>query len=262
MDFKITEYKPIETIGFNYEELKAELIDKTEYYQHIVYTEDTIKSAKTDRADLNKLKKALNDKRLEVQREILKPLDDFKTKIDELVKYIDKSVTNVDMQVKEYEAKVKREKEDACRKLFENLNRFDWLTYDQVADGKWLNASTSMTSIQESIEFTLNGIESSISALHGLPYEFEATECYKKTLSLAQALEENKKLAELAAKKAELEKAKEEVKEEPHVIEVARVEAEPEEEKELMTLEVKINSKEYDALTEWLDGQGIEWSMR
>ena len=278
MDFKITEYKPMERIGFNYEELKQELVEKTDFYQHIVYTDDTIKTAKTDRADLNRLKKALNDKRLEVQREILKPFDDFKAKIDELISYINKSVENVDSQVKAYEAKVKEEKEHAIRAKFDELNTLDWLVFDQIFDTKWLNASASMGAIESEMKLILSGIEANVNSLKGVEYEFEATERYKTTLSLADALNENKRLIDLAFKKAEAEaKAKDVVKvaddiklfdgaarqeaiKETSVIEVARVE-EPVEDKEWMTLKVQINSKQYDDLEQFLNDRGIEWRM-
>ena len=53
-------------ILFNYEELKSELAEKLEKYNRMVVTEDGLAAAKKDRAALNKLLKALDDKRIEV----------------------------------------------------------------------------------------------------------------------------------------------------------------------------------------------------
>ena len=256
MEFKLTNYEPVKAIDFNYEELKAELTEKVEVYQRIVYTDDSIKAAKSDRAELNRMKKALNDKRIEIQKEFMKPFDGFKEHIDELIGLINKSVENVDAQVKAFETKVKADKERELKALFDVKNTFVWLTFEKILDQKWLNASTTMGAIDNEMNLILSGIEVNLNSLKGLEHEFEATERYKETLSIAEALNENRRLTELAKKKSELE-----TKEENPFIEVSNVEFKPEEPGEWMNLKVKINSAQYDALTEWMNGQGIEWSM-
>ena len=65
MELKI--YNPsedgfIKAIEWNYDELKAELVKKLEYYKGLVYTEDQIKEAKADRAKLNALTTAIDEK--------------------------------------------------------------------------------------------------------------------------------------------------------------------------------------------------------
>ena len=164
MEFKITKFEPV-AVKFNYEEIKKELVEKVDIFKHIVYTNETIKTAKTDRSELNKVKKALNDKRIEVQKEYMKPFDTFKGQVDELIDYVNESIENVDMQVKDYEARAKVEKEAACRAKFTEKNRFDWLTYEKVSNAKWLLVSTSMSSVEEDMVFTLNGIEAILNAL-------------------------------------------------------------------------------------------------
>ena len=54
MELKVNEYQLPEQILFNYEELKAELTEKVQHYETLVYTDDQIKEAKTDRALLLK----------------------------------------------------------------------------------------------------------------------------------------------------------------------------------------------------------------
>lgn len=244
MEFKITMQKPAEAITFNYEEIKAELLEKIEFYRHIVYTEDSFKQAKADRAELNKLKKALNDKRLEVQKEYMKPFDLFKTHIDELIEYVNMSAENVDAQVKEYETKVKNEKKKTIEDFFNLVNKYSWLRFEQIFDQKWLNASVSMGAVENEINIILTGIEVNLNSLKGLEYEFEAMEFYKESLSLPMAIMENKRLIDLANKKNE--QVKVETSDEPRT---------------RMSLTVNINTKEYDALTEWLNSRGIEWSI-
>jgi hypothetical protein len=279
MEFKITKYTLPEAIQFNFEELKTELVEKTEAYKHMVYTDKDIKAAKADRADLNRLKKALNDERINRQKEYMKPFDSFKKQVDEIISIIDEPVKIIDEQVKAFEKQAKEKKEKEVRELFASLNTYDWLTFEQVFDQKWLNASTSMSTIEGDINVILAGIETNMGSLKGLEYEFEATEEFKRTLSLSDALAENRKLIDLAKKRAEMEAVLEQAKAgEIPVIEVDSVKVEnptdapfinvekveelkPSVPGEWMTLKVKINEYEFDALTEWLNGQGIEWSI-
>lgn len=279
MNIKIDEYQLPAKITFNFEEIKAELTTKLETYKHMVYTESDIKAAKADKAELNKLKKAVNDERIARQKEYMKPFDALKKQMDEIISLIDEPVRVIDEQVKAYEAKQKEEKERNVRELFGNINPYEWLTFDQVFDSKWLNASTSMSTVEEQMKLNFATIETNLNTLKGLEYEFEATERFKETLSLSSAVTENKRLSDLAKRKAELEAAKEAakeaIKEEPKEEPKAEIKEEPkeepmpmeepgeaaEEEKEWMELQVKINTSEYTALVDWLKASGIEWRI-
>ena len=67
MELRINTWKSPEVIDFNFEELKEEITTKSALYKNMVYTDETIKDAKSDRALLNKFKTALEDKRKEVK---------------------------------------------------------------------------------------------------------------------------------------------------------------------------------------------------
>ena len=76
MELKI--YNPqddgfVQKIDWNFEELKAEITSAAQEYETSVYTDETIKSAKADRAKLNKFVDALNAKRTEIRKQLLKP---------------------------------------------------------------------------------------------------------------------------------------------------------------------------------------------
>lgn len=256
MEFKVTEYKLPEAIKFNFEELKNELAVKTEAYKNMVYAPEDIKAAKSDRAELNRLKKALNDERLNRQKEYMKPFDAFKKQVDEVISIVDSAVKNIDEQVKAFESKIKEEKSWELRGKFDEINTLDWLIFDQIFDTKWLNASVSVNTAAEDMKIIISSIETNLGSLTGLEHEFEAKEYYMRTLSLADALNENKRLIDLDIKRAEMEQKKE-----APVIEVSKLEETVSMPKEWMTLNVCINESDYDALAEWLDKQGIEWSI-
>lgn len=206
MELKINEVTLPEQITFNYEELKQELTDKVSMYETLVYTDDQIKEAKSDKANLNKLKKALNDERIRLEKEYMTPFNDFKSKINEIISIIDKPVAVIDKQVKEFEEKKKQDKLDEITNFFNSTLHPDWMHLSQIMNEKWLNASVSMKSVKDDIDARLDQIENDLSTLNSLPeFGFEAQEVYKSSLDINKALNEGRRLSEIQKKKTEYE---------------------------------------------------------
>lgn len=215
MELKVNAVAIPEAITFNYEELKTELLQKVSVYETMIYGEDQIKEAKADRANLNRLKKALNDERIKREKEYMQPFNQFKAQINEIISIIDKPVAVIDKQVKEYEEQQKAEKMDQIDAFFckqwNSRNLPCALEIDNIMDHKWLNSSVSMKSIQEAIIVKLDQIEKDIAVIRSLPsYAFEAEQQYLVSWDLAKAVSEAHRLQELAEKKAayEAERAK------------------------------------------------------
>lgn len=203
MELKVTEYQLPEKISFNFEELKQELTEKVSHYETLVYTDEQIKEAKEDRANLNKLKKALNDERIRREKEYMVPFNAFKAQIAEIISIIDKPVAVIDKQVKAYEEQRRQDKLDEITEFFNETEHPEWLHIAQIMDDKWLNASVSVKSITESMESKLDQIEMDLTTLHDLPeFGFEATEIYKTSLNLNKALNEGHRLSEIQKQKA------------------------------------------------------------
>lgn len=222
MELKIQPYQCPEQILFNYEELKTMLLEKAEHYAAIVYTEEQIKDAKADRANLNRLKKALNDERLKREREYMESFNVFKAQINEIISIIDKPCAVIDKQIKEFEESQKAEKNRAILEYWESKNVPGWY---QTIDTKWLNASASMKSIKTAIDAQIEQIEKDLAVIRALPtYAFEAEEVYKRTMSLSDAVSEAHRLQEVAERKAEWEKKIAYIKEqEQHRAEAAAI---------------------------------------
>lgn len=207
MELRIEQVAIPEKIAFNYEELKQELTDKVKMYETLVYTDEQIREARADRADLNRLKKALNDERIRREKEYMQPFDAFKAQVNEIIGIIDKPVAMIDRQVKEYEEKQKQEKKERILEYFMSRTRHEWLTVALIWNEKWLNASSSMKSIQAEIDARLATIESDLVTLSNLPeFAFEAVETYKTTLDLNKSIAEGHRLSELQKRKAEQER--------------------------------------------------------
>lgn len=210
MELNIKEVALPKKIEWNYEELKAEIAEKAKTYETMVYTDDQIKLAKSDKAKLNHLKKALNDERIAREREYMKPFNEFKSQINEIISIIDKPVSVIDKQVKEYDQIKKREKAKKCLELFEELNReYDWLDYSKVSNPKWTNTTFTLKKVQEEIEGKLEQIKNDLKTLSSLEaYSFEAIEEYKRSLDVGKAIAEGQRLVDIQKRKEEMERRK------------------------------------------------------
>lgn len=229
MELRVNEVAIPEKIDFNYDELKAELTSKVSFYETLVYTDDQIKDAKADKANLNKLKRALNDERIRREKEYMQPFNVFKAQINEIIGIIDKPIAVIDEQVKAYDEKRKAEKQKAIEDLFSQIGFQNFVTLEKIWDPKWLNASVSMKSIEDQMKSRMYEIGNGVLTLSQLPeFGFEATEVFKETLDINKAISEAKRMSEIAKAKAEAEARRKAAEEARKAAEEARRKAEEE----------------------------------
>lgn len=247
MELKITEWKSPKIINFNFEELKDEITSKSALYKNMIYTDDTIKEAKADKAALNKFITALEDKRKEVKKQCLEPYNQFEKQIKELVSIIDEPVRLIGEQISAFEEKEKEIKRQKIAELFENAGFQNFVKLEQIADPKWLNKSVSLKSIEDELKNTVYKIGHDITVINALQeFSFEAMEHYKKTLDLSSAIAEGQRLADIQKRKLEHEakmkelEAAQAAKAEAKADAIAEEDAEPEiiNEPELVTREL------------------------
>ena len=206
MELKVNETKLPQPITFNYEELKTAIAEKAEIYAHVVYTDETIKEAKADKASLNKLKKTLNDERIRREREYMKPFNVFKEQVNDLIAIIDKPVQVIDEQIKDYQERQKTEKNNEIIALVNEYPFPAQLDIELIWNPKWLNASFSMSQVKAEIEQKLKDINDDLATIDKLEkFSFEARERYFETADIRAALDTANRLAESERRKAEYE---------------------------------------------------------
>ncbi|MCI9247470.1 MAG: DUF1351 domain-containing protein [Clostridia bacterium] len=154
MELKTSEVQEIAPVTFNFEELKKELTEKSKYYATAVYTEDTITTAKQDRANLNKLVKAVDDEKKRVKNIIMKPYTTFETQCKELMEIVKNAVENIDSQIKSFEDKKKQEKiQQVIQYFFDHVGIYDGLiNFDIIYNDRWENVTYEMKTIQQEID--------------------------------------------------------------------------------------------------------------
>lgn len=275
-------------IGFNFEELKAELAERLEHYNGLVVTEDGIKEAKADRAKLNKLRTAIDTRRKDIKKEYLKPYSEFEGKIKELTVLIDQPIKAIDTQLSDYEQRRKEAKLQRVTEAYEAAipeTIKDIIPLQRILDQKWLNATTTMKSIEEELQGWEKRVNADLLALETVEEEYQAAvrKTYIDTLDVTRAIKERDNLKEAEAaflareaqRKARLEeqKAQEEArkaKEAELAAQAAKapVEANPEpqaapeapqEKRYALRLEFSVTMEQATALRNFIDENHIEY---
>ena len=106
-------------LEFNYDTLKSALAARMDLYRGLVVTEDGIKAAKQDRADLNKLREAIDAKRKEVKKACLAPYNNFEARVKELTALVDAPIAAIDKQLQQYEEQRRATKRADVQAIYE-----------------------------------------------------------------------------------------------------------------------------------------------
>lgn len=183
-------------IGFNFEEIKEKLNSELEIYKNMIFTEDSKAEAKKTIASLRKLKKSVNDKKLEVKKSFMIPYTNFETQVKELDNLIDEPINFINNQVEEFERRRVEEKKSLISEIYteimaEHEEASGYLPLQRIYDSKWENATTTKKAITEAIAERVDHVEKDLSIIHSMESEFEdkGIEKYKATLELSDAIE-------------------------------------------------------------------------
>lgn len=156
MELKI--YNPqedgfVQKIEWNYEELKTEVSTAANEYAVSVYTDETIKQAKADKAKLNKFIEALTGTRTKVRKKLLAPDEQFGREVKDIEGIVRKAIDNIDGQIKDYERRQREEKTGKVRDFYDaNIHDIEkYLPFERVMKPEYALTSTTMKSIKEEI---------------------------------------------------------------------------------------------------------------
>lgn len=148
--------KQLPVITMNFEEVKASLVENMERYKGIIVTEESLKDCKATQKDLAGLRNKLDTYRKDVKREMEKPIKAFESDCKELIGLIAEVEAPIKAGITEFDNKRREEKRkfadikifETCQALGLEKKYADQLT---VLD-KYLSLSASQKSIKEDIE--------------------------------------------------------------------------------------------------------------
>lgn len=189
-----TQATPLQPVQWNHEEVKQWLSEQLESYTGRVYTEKDIPTAKSDRAKLNHVRDALDQRRKDVKKMYLDPYTEFECQVKELVGMVEQCSGAIDAQVKAFEQAQKDAKLQDCKDIFaewvKELN--GQLSFDKIYNPRWLNKSFSLDAVEKEIRDELAKIRANLVAIKAAASETDldaATTEYLQTLDLAQTIQ-------------------------------------------------------------------------
>ena len=166
------------SIETNFEEIKAALAAGLEEYKGMVFTAESQPEAKKTVASLRKLKKAMNDRRIEIKIAFMVPYTNFEAQVKELDKLIDEPIDFISGQIEEFERKRVEEKKvligDTYTSIMaEHETAAAYLPLDRIYDSRWENATTTQKSITEAITAHVEQVEKDLATIRAMESEFE-----------------------------------------------------------------------------------------
>lgn len=135
------EHPELPAIRWNEAEVQQNLTEMLAAYTGRVYTPDTIKDAKADRAAVNKLDKQLSDAARSAKAFYMKPLEEFLQSAKQMQGQCKAVSGAIDQQVKAVEEAERQDKQDALRAVYADCigELRELIPFDRLLVPQWLN---------------------------------------------------------------------------------------------------------------------------
>lgn len=256
----------VQKITDNMSEVKEYALETKKYYENLVFTDEQIKEAKDERANINKAVKKVADYRKDIVDKFNKPLEEFVRNAKETESILKEASNSIDVQVKKYEEEEKQKKKSECEELFNQIigDLSELITFEKTFDNKWLNKTTKMTEVEQDIKNIIEKVNTGLQAIKELDSEFE-TELINTFLTdydLSKAIMKNTQLKAQKEKLAKTEVAKEETKEEMIKEMVTKPVEDVEDERNIIktyTLKITANYTKMTALRKFMEINDIKF---
>lgn len=178
-ELSIVGLENIEITSWDFEKIKAELSQALSAYKNMVYTDESIKSAKDDKSVLAKAKKMVEDQRKAYKAKCLAPYEKTELQVKEIVVMIEEQRVLIDEVVKDYTERQKQEKLATIKSYYDKkafvLGTEAERLFESLLDPKWLNASTAKKKYEEEIQIAINKAAIDLQAVKNMNSPFVDT---------------------------------------------------------------------------------------
>ena len=149
--------------------------EKIKYAMSLECTEESVKEVKNVRAELNKIKTTLEDKRKQVKSAVLQPYEEFETIYNELVKNkLLVADASLKQEIEDIESEQKRQKETELREFVEEHCKANNVHIDFEKIGLNITLSASMKSLKEQAKTFIEKVASDLKLIE--MEEYKATQ--------------------------------------------------------------------------------------
>lgn len=202
----------IPAMSWNKDEVQKNLDEMLAAYTGRVYTPDSIKSAKADRALIRKWNTQLGSALTAANKLYTDPLESFKTSIREMQAQCDKAANAIDKQVKAVEQAEKDEKAASLRLVYQDCidELKPLIPFERLLDAHWLNKTYDLAQAEKELRQAVENIRSDLAFLRetcGIDLEPCTTE-YLKDFSVNAAVREHNRREDSRSAQREAEAAR------------------------------------------------------
>lgn len=190
MNNELIKVKQLPEIEEHLKNVSLEIDEKIKNATSLICNEETIKTIKELRAELNKDYKEFEIQRKAVKEQVLKPYNDFE---DIYKKCISDKFKNADLilkgRVEIVENELKGKKEQEVKDYFEEYrvaNEIDFITYEQAKINTTLSAS--MKSLKEQAKQFIDKVVEDLKLIETQEHKAEILVEYKNTLNISNAI--------------------------------------------------------------------------
>lgn len=199
------EIKGISEIEDNIQEVQSYALELAKYYENVVFSEEDLKEAKNEKADVNKFKKKVSDFRKEITKKWNEPLQKFVDTAKTTETILSDTYDTINKQITVYEEEKLAIKNNEVKEYFEELaikEQIDFIDYSRANINVTLTAS--MKSLKEQAKTFVDKILEDLKLINSQEYSDEILIEYKKDLNVSKAI------CDVKDRHIALEKAKEE----------------------------------------------------
>ena len=190
----------------NFEQLKTTLQGLMARYEGRVYGPETLALAKSDKKELTRLRKQIDERRKEIKRTYLAPYNEFEAKVKELLALIDAPLDEIKAVVAEADEQERAAKREEVHAFYRTKAAALGSFADQVwnspafAESKWFTkscaASVWQREVQEKVEAAARELD--MIRTTGGQHTAALTERYLSSFNVAELGEYRRKLSETA----------------------------------------------------------------
>lgn len=197
---------------WNKEEVQKNLDEMLAAYTGRVYTPESIKGAKEDRAKINKWSKQLGEALTAAKKMYMDPLNDFTSGIKEMQGKCAVAAGAIDAQVKAVEQAEKDEKAAALRLVYQDcIGELEpLLSFERLLDHRWLNKTFALSQAEKALRQAVENVRSDLAFLRetcGQDVEACTTE-YLRDFSVNAAVREHNRREESRERQRQSEAAR------------------------------------------------------
>src|SRR5699024_9930012 len=149
-------------VEFNKEQVIKELRSILSKYENLVFTEENTADIRSTLAELRKGRTAADTYRKDIKKKLTAPVTTFEKEMKEITGLFDELINPINEQLNEFEARRKEEKRQEVQTIIdetvEELQLEKKFASQLIVEDNYLNKSTSIRQIKETIEFRGNNL--------------------------------------------------------------------------------------------------------